>query len=195
MIKKLRCPRLPKWVFPIVALFVISSKANAQFYSFKVDMLGLCTTTIGVEGSAALSNRWTAHLPVRFNPWSVNGTYLKHAATMPGVRYWFVDSYFRGWFLGVNSLITIYNHRGLMGNDLEYFGKDYRYKGWGYGAGVSGGYSRPISRRMNIEFEVGVAGLHVNHDIYNQQDGEQSGHQKGLLLVPGKIAVNLVYLF
>jgi hypothetical protein len=185
-----------KWAFLIVFLFVAGSKASAQFYALKVDALGLLTTTLNVEASIVVHNKWTLHLPVKVNPWKINGKPYQFAAIMPGVRYWFIDSYSRGWFIGANAVAGGHNLTGVTDN-INYFSRDHRYKGWSYGGGISGGYSFPIAKRWNIEAEAGIANVYVDHDIYQESSGEdkQAAYQKGFFIVPGKIGVNIVYLF
>lgn len=194
---KLSCyPQLYRWIFLITFLFVVSSKASAQFYAIKVDALGLCATTLNVEASMVIRNQWSIHLPIKVNPWTFGDKKYQHATLMPGVRYWFIDSYSRGWFLGVNAVLTAYDHEGLVGSKVDYFARNYRYKGFGYGGGVSAGYSFPVSKRWNVEFEAGIASVYVDHDIYHETEaGERVGYQKGFLPIPGKIGINLVYLF
>lgn len=189
-------PQLYKWIFLITFLFVVGNKANAQFYAVKVDALGLCTTTLNVEGSMVVHNHWSIHLPIKVNPWTFGEKKYQHATIMPGARYWFIGSYSRGWFLGVNAVATAYDHEGLLGNKVDYFARDHRYKGWGVGGGISAGYSIPVAKRWNIEFEAGVAAVYMNHDIYRETEvSEGIGYQRGFLPVPGKIGINLVYLF
>lgn len=189
-------PRIYRWVFLITFLFVANDKMNAQFYALKVDALGLLTTTINAEASVVVHSQWSLHLPVKFNPWKLKGKPYQHATVMPGARYWFIDSYSRGWFIGVNAVVTAYNFTGLVGNHIDYFSRNHRYKGWAYGGGASGGYSFPIAKRWNIEVEAGIAGVYIDHDIYNDSaENKNAGYQKGFLPVPGKIGVNVVYLF
>lgn len=192
--------RINRWVFVVAFFFIISTKGHAQFYAIKVDALGLVTTTLNVEGAMVISNQWSLHMPLKVNPWKFGDKVYKHASIMPGVRYWLVDSYSHGLFVGANALATIYDQCGLMTNKPNYFGYDYRYKGYGFGAGLSGGISMPMGKRWNIEFEVGVAGMWATHDVYNEKlpDPYKSlriGRQKAFFVVPGKIGANLVYLF
>ncbi|MDR3118571.1 MAG: DUF3575 domain-containing protein [Mediterranea sp.] len=194
---KLSCsPRIYKWVFLITFLFIVGSRASAQFYAFKVDALGLLTTTLNVEASIVVHNQWSLHLPVKVNPWKIKGKLYQHATAMPGIRFWFIDSYSRGWFIGVNAVVTGYNFTGLVGGKVDYYSQNHRYKGWAYGGGISGGYSFPIAKRWNIELEIGIANVHIDHDIYHEAgEDKRFAYQKGHLLVPGKIGANIVYLF
>jgi len=130
------------------------------------------------------------------NPWRFSDKLYQHTTIMPGARYWLVESYMRGWFVGANMVATAYNHRGLVGNNIGYFSSKHRYKGWGLGGGASAGYSIPISKRWNVEFEAGVSVLHMYHHIYHEEgEVRKIGYQKGWFVVPGKIAANIVYLF
>lgn len=200
MDKITRNPRIYKWVLLIAFIFIVSSKANAQFYAVKVDALGLLTTTLNVEGSMVIHNKWTLHLPLKVNPWEFGNKVYQQVTVMPGVRYWLVESYSRGWFIGVNALASLYNYNGLLTDKIDYFGRDYRYDGHGFGGGISAGLSLPMGKRWNIEFEVGVNGMFGNHDIYyekgmNTHATVREGFQKGFFVVPGKIGANIVYLF
>jgi plasmid maintenance system killer protein len=194
---KLSCsPRIYKWVFLIAFLFVVSSKVSAQFYAVKINALELLTTTLNVEASIVIHNQWSLHLPVKVNLWELNAKSYRHVAIMPGIRYWVIDSYSRGWFIGVNAVAGGHNLTGLVGNTIDFFSSNYRYKGWLCGGGVSGGYSFPMAKRWNIELEAGVAGVYIYHDIYRESgNGRKIAYQKGFLPIPGKIGVNIVYLF
>lgn len=46
-------------------------------------------------------------------------------------------------------MFSIYNAGGL-------FGHRYRYEGTAFGGGLSAGLVRPLSRRWNLEFELGL---------------------------------------
>lgn len=175
----------------LVALaLLICNRGQAQFYSAKVDVLGLATGTLNVEGSMAISARWSLHLPVQYNPWTLwDNKKLKNLTVLPGIRYWQRETYQGGFFFGANTIISRYNIGGL-------FGSPYRYEGMGYGMGFSAGYSIPVKRQWNIEFELGAGALWSKRDKYSCiRCGEKIGKESGLWMVPDKAAVSIVYLF
>ena len=111
---------------------------------------GLGTGNLNVEGSMAFSTHWSAHLPVQYNPFRLwDDGKLKNFTVQPGVRYWMRETYGRGCFIGLHGVFSIYNAGGL-------FGHRYRYEGTAFGGGLSAGLVRPLSRRWNLEFELGL---------------------------------------
>ena len=66
----------------------------AQFYSARTNLIGLATGNINLEGSMTLNRRWSLHLPVQYNPFVFkDNRQFRNLTVMPGVRYWFVESY------------------------------------------------------------------------------------------------------
>ncbi len=186
-----RCRR--GWIFMgwFLCLSLGCGKTYAQFYSVSVDGVALATTTFNVEGSMALHNKWSLHLPVQYNPWTFSGNKkIKQIAIQPGIRYWFGDSYSPGWFIGLNAVVDRYNRGGFLGSR-------HRRDGWGYGPGISGGYVIPLHRRWNIEFEAGVSAIWSRYDKYRCETcGEKlEDGATGWFIQPGKAAVKLVFLF
>lgn len=166
-------------------------ESYSQNYSIKVDALAAATTTLRVEGSMALDNHWSLHLPVSYNPWTfAENKKFKHISAQAGARYWMIESYGRGLFIGMNTIASLYNVGGM-------FGSNYRYEGLAFGIGASVGYSHPLSRRWNIEFEGGIGGVWTKYDKYcNPTCGEKLEKDKtGIALVPNNISVGIVYLF
>lgn len=174
----------------VIFLLTICGKVHAQFYAVKADALGYVTGTFNLEGSMALNEKWSIHLPVQYNPWTFSDNKkLKQLTTLPGIRYWHKESYGSGWFFGGNAIISRYNVSGL-------FGSKYRYDGMAYGLGISAGYSIPIKRRWNIEFELGGGAVWSRWDKYPcARCGEKIKADNGIRFVPDKLAVSLVYLF
>ena len=166
------------------------NKAYGQFYSAKVDILGLATGTFNIEGSMLIDRHWSAHLPVLYNPWTFpDNKKMKNITVLPGVRYWMRETYSGGCFFGANAIITRYNFGGLLGSN-------YRYDGMGYGLGLSAGYAIPFKKRWNIEFELGAGVIWSEWDKYScRRCGEKIEEESGFRLIPDKIAVCIVYLF
>ena len=106
----------------------------------------------------------------------------------PGVRYWMRETYGRGCFIGLHGVFSIYNAGGL-------FGHRYRYEGTAFGGGLSAGLVRPLSRRWNLEFELGLGVVWADWERYRCVNcGKRTGKGSGVYVTPTRTAVNLVYL-
>lgn len=124
----------------------LTSNLQAQFYSVQTNTLKLATTTFNAEGSMLLSTHWTLNLGFSYNPWNFSDTRkIKHFLIEPGARYWFWQTY-AGSFISMYAMGARYNVAwdGLLGGD-------YRYQGWGYGAGMTYGRSWLLSKRWNMD--------------------------------------------
>ena len=174
-------------------MFVAGNKAIAQVYSVQVDALNLLTSTLNLEVSAAINERWTIHLPVKYNPWEFGKEkYFKQLTFQPGARHWFTQGYSEGFFAGVNAHISWYDRSRL------FSGKS-RYDGRAFGLGVSGGYCLPIGRRWNVEIELGMAAVQKKETRtkyeFNPEEEVPVTQKDQLDFIPGKIGVSIVYLF
>ena len=86
---------------------------SAQFYSLRTNLVGLSTGNLNLEGSIALSTRWSAHLPLQYNPFELwDNAKLKNLTVAPGVRYWLRETYGRGCFFGLHGLFSYFNAGG-----------------------------------------------------------------------------------
>ena len=165
---------------------------SAQYYSLSTNLLGLGTGNINVEISATAGRKWSIHLPVNYNPFTYNfieeNAKMQNLTVQPGVRYWFTESYMRG-FLGIHGTFSRY-HMGW--KELS----KYRYDGLAAGGGLSLGYAKMLGKRWNLEFEVAVDVLYADHDKYEcRACGFFSGNEKKVLVAPTKVAISMVYLF
>lgn len=176
--------------FFFITLFLLSGmKCHAQFYAVKTDLLGLATGTLNAEISASMSHKWSVHLPVYYNPWDFgDNKKIKHLTAQPGVRYWRDQSWGYNWFFGANAILSRFNMGGIW--------NDYRYDGRAYGAGLSTGFSIPIHKLWNIDFEVGAGVVYTSYGEYEyKQCGDFLSEGRGWSIVPTKLSINLIYLF
>ena len=103
-----------------------------------------------------LNRRWSLHLPVQYNPFVFkDNRQFRNLTVMPGVRYWFVESY-SNFFVGMNTLASGYSI-GRIWNKK-------RYEGEGYGIGLSIGKAYPLSKTWNIEWELGGAAVWARYN-------------------------------
>ena len=174
-----------------ICLFsLLSLKGFSQFYSARTNLIGLGTGNLNVEFGMTLNKKFSVHLPVQYNPVIYNksrNTKFQNLTVMPSGRYWFRES-FMDQFIG----FSLVGSRFHIGNLFD----KYRYDGYGFGAGVSFGWTYPMASRWNFEWEVGVAGLWTSYDkSVCKACGYTYGREHKWYLVPHKVAVNLIYLF
>lgn len=97
-----------KKFFFLGILLGVCLASPAQFYSARTNLIGLATGNINLEGSMTLNRRWSLHLPVQYNPFVFkDNRQFRNLTVMPGVRYWFVESY-SNFFVGMNTLASGY---------------------------------------------------------------------------------------
>jgi len=170
----------------LVLILLFPVMCSAQKYGIKTNIIGLATGSFNIEASVALSNKWTLHFPFSWNPLSIEENYkIKHLVLQPGARWWFWHSY-TGYFIGIHVLSAIYNI-GV---------NDFRYQGWAAGAAVSGGYSFMLSRRWNLETEIGIGACWCEYDIYERPIcGEYESSVNKLIIGPSRISIAIVYIF
>ncbi len=102
----------------------------------------------------------------------------------PGIRWWKWHSY-SGYFGGVNLTAMQYN-LGV---------KSYRYYGKGVGITLSTGYAKMISKKWNIEAEMGIYSGWVSYDKYKRElCGDYEGSCCKLKLIPAKLSLSLIYI-
>jgi len=95
---------------------------------------------------------------------------------------------FTGHHIGVYVLTLTY--------DVEWGGRGYQAAHWGFGGGLEYGYSLPISRRLNLDFSLGLGFQDGEYKEYDPEDGHyvwQSTHKRHWW-GPTKAEISLVWL-
>ncbi len=181
----------------IAILLLVTATASAQLAlktNVPLDLLRMPNAAIEV----ALSRKFSTDLTGYYNPWKFSDN-KQHKVLMlqPELRYWLCDV-FNGHFFGLHLMGGIYNTMGFeppifpLWDDM----KDYRYKGWFAGGGISYGYSWILDRHWNIEATIGFGYNYVDYQKYEcincgSKVDEGDTHYIG----PTKAAVNLIYVF
>ena len=172
----------------------------AQKVALKTNGAYWVTGTPNLSVEFGLANRSTLDFGGGYNPWNLNGLKndnkkLVHWLGMLEYRYWFCQK-FNGHFLGVHALGTQYN---ISGRELLIFGKgskDYRYEGWGAGAGISYGYQLVLGRHWNIEGNIGIGYVRFGYDKYKcPKCSEKEGSPQSDYFGPTKCGISVVYAF
>lgn len=196
----------------VVFLFMIVCAAAAMAQTWAVaanaaDMAEL--GTIGVEGSAAVSQHWSIHAGAKFNPWTFakkdtfNGLFSepnpdqkqnRKQTYAVGARWWPWNVY-SGWWVGGKAQYQEYNRGGLrlpigVGNDGG------AEEGDAFGAALSGGYSLMLKEHWNLDFGLGVWGGWTKYRKYEfPENGKliEQGHK--WFFLPNEVILSVVYIF
>lgn len=189
-------------ILAIVCAFALSSKANAQDFAVKTNILGdaMGSLNLGIEGR--LADRWTMDLSGHLDPWTrTDGQLWRHGFLQPEARWWFCDT-FSGHFIGLHAHGGIFNVGGV-DTDMKFINNDFsilrdsRYQGWFAGAGIAYGYDLILGRHWNLEFEIGAGYAYTRYDQFecdvcgSTLAEDLTHHYFGLT----KAAVSLVFLF
>ncbi|MHC1778976.1 MAG: DUF3575 domain-containing protein [Bacteroidales bacterium] len=175
-----------KRLITLLLILPIVKCSLSQSYSAGSNIIGMVTGSLNLELSAGLNRRLSVHLPISWNPFHFGeNRKILHMALQPGLRFWSWHSY-SGFYTGAQLGFIRYNC-GL--NTIRYDGK-------GYGCSLSAGYSKMVSGRWNLDFEVGAGIFRLVHDCFERKFcGEYLYSEDKLKLLPCRLSVNLVYLF
>lgn len=181
--------------------FFMLLESHAQKVAIKTNVLyGAYTSTpnLGLEFSVA--KQGTIDLGVGFNPWDWKGSFnnnkkLVHWLAQAEYRHWLCRK-FSGHFIGVHALGTQYN---IGGHKLPLlFGKNsqnYRFEGWGVGAGISYGYNFFLGKRWGLETSLGLGYARLHYDKYDcVKCGKLLGPKKSNYFGPTKASISLIYI-
>lgn len=186
-------------IFAILACFSI--QGSAQKIAVKTNLLyGALAYAPNLSIEAALGKRSTLDVGGGYNWFNRNGSMsdnkkLVHWLGEIEYRYWFCSKY-NGHFVGLHALGTQYN---ISGHELPLlFGKgskDYRYEGWGVGAGVSYGYTFYLGKRWSLEANIGVGYARLHYDQYEcEKCGKKRGPEKRNYFGPTKAGISVIYI-
>ncbi len=157
---------------------------NAQKVLVKNNLLYDITTTPNIGVEFRLTPQTSLSLHTGYNPFKFPSkknsedvrinTKLKHWVVMPEYKYWFCKTFERG-YVGLHGIYGQYNVGGIGNTSSSFFSlKDYRYKGYAYGGGLSYGYQWAIGGRWGLEASLGGGFLHLEYDKYNCGECEES---------------------
>lgn len=156
--------------------------AKGQDYSLSFNVATAAVGSLNIEGSAAVNNKYTLHLPVSYNPIIRD---FRHMIASPGYRYWTWHSY-SGFFIGNYATFGKYNISN----------KDSRYYGSIYAVSLSVGYAKMISRNWNIEAEIGYGYGYVEGDEFEKRKcGDYLDSYSKFKHMPTKAAISIIYIF
>lgn len=162
----------------------------------KTNLLYDLTTTFNLGAEMRLSDYLSLDLSINYNPWTFSGNKkFKHLSIQPELRYW-IHEPFNGHFLGAHLLYTNFNAGGLdLPLDIFPGLKDNRYRGNGYGGGLSYGYQWILSPHWSMEASFGFGYLYLDYTRYEcKACGRSLGNENKHYFGPTKLAVSLIYI-
>lgn len=164
---------------------VIGQKTNLLYWATG-------SPNFGIEFS--VGRHWSINALVGYNPWhsGKNNASLRHWLVTTEVRYWQCRT-FEGHFFGAQAIYGRYNlgQISFLGSEL----REYTFRGYGYGAGVSYGYHFPLGLRWGLELVAGVGYLKLNYDKYRCVTcAEHMGSFRRNYFGPTKAGVTLIYM-
>lgn len=173
----------------------------SQTVALKTNLLyGAYTSTPNLSLELGLGKRSTLDLGGGYNPWNLNGTELDNTKLVHWLgqmeyRYWLCQK-FSGHFFGVHALGTQFN---IGGHELpllfEKGSKNFRYEGFGYGAGISYGYQFYLGKRWSLEANIGVGYARLHYDKYDcVKCGTKLSSEKKNYFGPTKAGISLIYI-
>lgn len=172
-----------------IATIVSISKLSAQFSSVSFNTLGYVSGNINVALDFKVNNRLTFNLPISISPVKFNSLGWRNATIEPGFRMW-VNNIYHGSFVGVYAVGSYFN----------FLFDSTNHKGWAAGAGASYGYSFFLTKRWNLDVELGLAVVYADYNtnpniVYGPFDDEQWSRFQNIMLVPSRARVSFSYLF
>ena len=154
----------------------VSYPTRTFLMAIKSNMLYDAALTPNVAIEFYLGRGWSVEGEFNYAWWKFNSSRF-HRIEWGGLemRKWFLganSSPLSGWFVGTYGLAGNYDFMySSVGQKSSRTGTKYR-KNSGlhnltYSVGLTGGYSMPIGKRLNLEFELGLGYLWGEYDRYN----------------------------
>ena len=188
-------------LFLLIILITSFGLGRSEEIGIKSNLVSdaLLSPNLGVE--IGMAPRWTLNLVGQVNFWTVNGHNWRHWLAQPEARFWFCET-FTGHFLGFHAIGGQYNF-GSISNGITFLGSkfknltDYRYQGWGAGAGIAYGYAWVLAKHWNLEAEIGIGWIYTRFDKFSCQNcgRKLESNRVHNYVGPTKVALNLEYIF
>lgn len=135
------------------------SERDYDRFAIKSNAAYLCAGVSNIGAEYAFHPHWSVDLPLVYSPYTIARSYrMKFLYVQPELRYW-TSRALRGHFIGVHV------HGGVFNVSVDRKNRYQSEKGF-HGAGISYGYSLPVSRRWSIEFTVGVGYTFTKYSTY-----------------------------
>lgn len=184
-----------------IILFLACSEVKAQNVALKSNLLADISASPNLALEFKTAKKFSFEITGELNAWDVNRHKWKHWLVEPEMRYWPCQT-FAGHFFAIHALAGQYNF-GNIHNNINFLGSDfsrltnYRYQGWGAGAGIAYGYTWILSKHWSCEAEIGIGWIYTRFDEFEcdncgKKIREDVPHN---YVGPTKAALNLIYVF
>lgn len=187
-------PCIYKGILSLI-LFIIGSCAtlSAQRLTVATNLVGYANFgTINGEIGLGISQHFSLYAQAKFNPFiykegSDAQFHNKQLSLSAGCRYWFWHTW-AGWFLMGQAGYSKYNTGGIL--------SDESLVGDAYGVTLGGGYALMLTKRLNIDFGLGIMGGITDYTRYScPKCGKLEERDKRLFVAPNNILIQLSYMF
>lgn len=164
---------------------------KVSLYRVKTNLLYWGTATANAGFEVAISNKLSLSIEAGINSWEINDSpSFKHWMIQPELRYWIAQPY-KGHFVGIHAIYSKYD----IGDVFFLPSLERRYKGSLLGAGISYGYSFPLSKKLDLDVTAGFGLMNLDYDKYhNLKDDNYESFTKNRLGIT-KIGTSLIYKF
>lgn len=147
------------------------TESHSTHVAFKTNLLydAALLPNIGME--IALGHKWSIGVGGAYAWWSRKSKhhfYRIRTAEIEGRRWWTRPRSGKGDDCLTGHHLGIYAH--ILEYDLEFGGTGRQSDGLNYGAGISYGYSLPVSRAICIDFSIGIGWLGGKYKKYRPVD-------------------------
>lgn len=181
--------QIPKSLFLMAAGLALSFPSVAQFFSGRINVAGWGAGVINVAVEMEMDEHWSVDLPVYYSPFHKSLYRMGGVMLQPGLKYWLIKPHARS-FLCLSATMASFN----------IYRSDARHK-WGFwsGAGLSYGYSHPLTKRLNLVAEAGLgfyrANIHKRPYQVDYTEDEYVHRIRRWYLAPSRIELSISYLF
>ncbi|MDR2496065.1 MAG: DUF3575 domain-containing protein [Tannerellaceae bacterium] len=178
-------------------MLALSTALPGQQLAVKTNALYLATATPNLGAEFAVAPKTTLNLEGSWNPWNpkaddIDAHRLKHYRIEGEYRRWMWEN-FNGHFLGLHGFYAAYDFSGRTVPFL--FNNEHRYKGNGYGLGLSYGFHLMLSPAWGIEATIGAGLARLSFDKSPcLQCTPLPEHVSETYVGPTKIGISLIYI-
>lgn len=167
-----------------MCMALASSPAFAQELSLSTNIVDYAGGgAANLEASYGFTRHWSVSAGMKYDAF---GTARQQLYALGG-RYWPWHIYSGWWFSGKMQYQEF--------NEKESFGQE-TSEGDRYGAGLSGGYSRMLSRHLNVDLGLGLWAGHVNYVTYACPTcGRRIGSGSKMFVLPNDIMIAFSFIF
>ena len=167
---------------------------NPRYYALKTNGLYYLALVPNIGVEYYVGKQWSVAGNWMYAWWSNEGknNFWRIYGGDVESRYWFgrkaKEKPLQGHHVGVYAQLLTY--------DIERGGRGYLADKWSYGIGISYGYSMPLSRKLNLDFTLGVGYLTGKYKEYLSIEGHYVWQSTNKLnwWGPTKAEVSLVWL-